>query len=441
MRSNLWSIFKEKDYWFGVILLALGKAMLLYMNGLAADVDSASYLMRGVSLYQPPGYMLFWFVFQQFGFGFLGIGLIQILVLSVGLVWLLFEFVEGRILRLICVLVFVIEPVTTWLCTSILSEIIFVPILCLLIIICIRYIEEKSLFYAIGIGFLAGVSYVFRYTGLFVLISILILFIFDYFRKWRFWIHLIAIVVVFQMVLIPFRVYNWLNFDTYRFSGFGGSFLWNSVSIVYPNSVVRQHPATPFEHYLKTFPDSIFTIEAVFSTGQIWGEKMPLTSYTKQYNWGAKELFSFSDSLETTCLKILIDQPLTYFQQFIIPNYLHLWEMNDKGQETYIYHFEGLEVRKEKGELYYSNYYIKIDALLFLNILFLFVSQLFRQDLKWRGLSLGIILYLIILGSVAALFPRFVFMLVPFIIILFFRTLSIILEKNKTKLRQQMIMK
>jgi len=406
------------------LLLAIvaGKLLWVVFSGVHVYPDSLNYLSTVWHYDYPAGYPLFLRIVQLLGGGLTSIAVVQCLLFGLGAVYLIRVVASTWKQAVLYAFVLALEPLSGFLCTSIMSEGLFLPFLMvwlgLVIQLPLTYFSWRHL---MVIGVLAGLLYSVRFAMVFP-VSFVVLYLLFEKRTGRMRILLpLYVVIGMQLVLVPLRLQQRQQFGTWQINGFTGANLWNNTAFLYPGSEAQSQPQGAFETHLQHFPDSVFDQERAITSQHIWDTTAPFRSYAETLpfaeRWQANALAG------ETGMSLLKSHPGSYLSNFVWPNLakcyttpetIDVYRYRDRLEKEYG-HTDNLVFRFKNG-------YWWVLTAMFLSLCVFF---LFRKDMRTRRISLwlgtiGALLF--VLPFVAPLNLRYLYTLAPFIVLLVIKT-------------------
>jgi 4-amino-4-deoxy-L-arabinose transferase-like glycosyltransferase len=310
-----------KGMWRIAGLMFLGKMLWWMYWGTLLEVDSVGYLQMQMALYHPPGYVVFCGAIVAVFKYVEAIVIVQSLLLSVSVGLLLSRYIRLPRWQWIAGLVLALEPCTGLMCANIMAEALFLSIL-MVAFCCLRPLLQKEGRLALTasglLGLLMGLAYLTRYAAP-VLMAALVLTMLLIRMNWRRMLPAVAIMLIaFQLALLPMRLYYWAKFDTTRFNAFTELSIWNSAAYLFPGSDRATHPKTEFETYLGQAPDSVFEMKHTWYTNHFFNGEWPYQLFTASQT--TAEALATARKAGNTGLHLILQAPGRHLREFILPN-------------------------------------------------------------------------------------------------------------------------
>ncbi len=411
--------FPLQFYQFWSIILLIKVIVVLWI-GFHYEQDTPRYLLNIRHLYNPPLYSIILRIITKI---YVSLNFTIIFQTIVFTTIISYFSIRNKHNQIIWALFWSFEPISAFYCSNLMSEWLFIALL----FAC--YLEWKN--YQLNPNYqnlMIFVSTVFflymtRYIGITFFIFFIFFEIYLYlFEKTFMRIkHIIVSVMIFFILSIPIRVVNFYTFNTFSINAYNSLNLWNSVSVLYPNSNIQNNPTSKFEKYLSTFPDSIFSTQNALFTHQMWVDTLPANQFAIQNNLSPVEMDKI---LKSTSFNLIFEESwIKYFQKFIFPNCIKPFilkreNIGIEGTYFYIENFFG------KHRIPNFQYYYEWIALL---SLVLIINLLMH---KIHFLNLYLIFYWLFIILTSAVFMRYLYAIIP---LAFFAFLEILQDKNKKK--------
>lgn len=389
-------------YQFISILFIL-KTLLVLWIGFHYEQDTPRYLLNIRHLYNPPLYsIVLRIITRTYADLYFTIAL-QTLIFALIITFFSFRQKQNQVLWS---LFWAIEPFSTFYCSNLMSEWLFIALLFAAYSEWKQYQQRPKgprLTLLVLVMFLL---YMTRYVGItfFVFFLIFSVIWFIVHKKNFQFKHLIYTILLFFIFSIPIRIVHYYTFQTWAMNAYDGLNLWNSVSVLYPGSETQKKPQSDFEKFLSTFPDSIFSTENALFTNQMWLDTLPANLYAHQKGLSPAEM---NKILKNTSYRLIKEEPwILYLQRFVIPNLqkpfrLKREEIGIRGTYFYLEKFFG------QHKIPDFQYYYEGIVLLLLVIL----TSLFLD--KSHFLNLYLIFYWLTIVLTSAIFMRYLYAILP----------------------------
>lgn len=318
------SAFWRDRAWWGMLgLIFLGRMGWWVYWGLLLEADSVGYLELQAALFHPPGYTVFASVLAGLFRCVEAVVVAQALVYGAAAALLIRRHFRAGKWAWGMALLLAIEPCSGQLSAAVMAETLFLS--CLLL----AWLALSELWQAKGpgewrgtllAGALIGAAYLLRYAApVFLLAALLHLLA----RRWP-WRRLLwtglLLLLGFQAVLLPLRIYYKAQFGTWTLNAFTGASLWNLSAHLYPGSDVQAYPQSPFEQHLLAFADSNFIMKTTRYTNHIFQSYRPFPRYVAAQGGGAPATVAASAEVGRTALRLIAEQPGRHFTDLILPN-------------------------------------------------------------------------------------------------------------------------
>lgn len=403
------------------LTILIGKLIYLAINGVLFEDDSVGYLTFHAGLYHPPGYGAFTSaIYSLFG-SLHAVIVVQALMFSFSAGLLIHRFISSGQMRLLAAVVIAIDPISGILACSILSECAFISFGMLLFYFAfsIRKVADKwHWVLAILIGIIAGNSYLIRYAGsAYLLLLPLFLLLAGYSIRKVAVLSILAI-VAFQMVLLPLRIYYTSEFGTPTINAFSGMSSWNRAAHLYPGSSVAESPATEFENFLGQISADQFSIEKSFETAHIYSAPAPFPAYIIEKELNSGDVIRLSEEVGDLGWRLVMESPGKQLTEFVFPNmvrpfHLHETPTRENAAEYISAEFD-YENQKEISWQPYQ-WIVLFILILITGCIQFFIRKFLRPE--HRTILLFVLIYLIALVFLVPIYPRFVLILSPLILI------------------------
>lgn len=412
-------LFNKIPFPLFFLLVVVAKIVGVLIIGFHYEQDTPRYLLNIRHLYNPPLYSLILRIFTKIYQNIHFVILMQALSFSFLITISSFR---GKQNYLFWAIFWALEPISTFYCSNLMSEWLFIAILfaCFNEWISLNQtFHYKNLFYFVSCSFLL---YMTRYVGL----TFFIFYLFyeglnSILGKNRGFIkNSILAIIIFFTLSIPIRWINYFTFNTFSINAYDGLNWWNSASVLYPNSNVQKNPTSDFEKFLKLFPDSIFSTHNALMTNHMWMDSLPAIIYAEKNQLSPSEMNTI---LKKTAFRLIYEEPLSkYFEKFIIPNFFKPFNLKIETIGISItYHY--IENFFGPHQLPNFDYHYQIVILLFVLILIVFLLQ------PLHFLNGFLIFYYLSILMTSAIFMRYLYVILPFAMyslleVIFFKKLS-----------------
>ncbi len=417
--KTLGSALQSKGLWLIAGLMFLGKMLWFLYWGTLLEVDSVGYLQLQTALYHPPGYVVFCGLIVRL-FGYVeAIVVVQAALLSFSVGLLLSRYIKQIKWQWIIGIALAIDPCTGLLCADIMAEAVFLALLMFAFCAVPSLITSsgRNADWAAGfIGVMMGLAYVTRYAApIYMVALILILFLAK--MPWNrillagFWM-----ILAFQMVLLPLRMYYYRQFGTVNFNAYTELSIFNSAAYLYPDSKLKGSPETDFESLLSASPDSVFEMKHTWYTNHFFNGEWPYQIHTK--NLSTSQALDAAKSAGRTGIKLIAESPFQHLKAFVIPNigrpFWHRHQIYADRLPPLIEYPIGFQKTMK------FDYEPIMTWLVFaLMLLSTGIQVKYRNRMPWLPafLLLSSWLYLGAISMLAVFFLRFVYMLMPIVLV------------------------
>lgn len=409
------------DVWFvySFLIVFLLKLGYLFINSYAVEIDSYGYFVCILHFEYPPVYPYFLYILRNIYPDLFFIAFVQVILFSLSSAILLRYLFNKKQFLLVAAIVMGLEPVTSFLCSNMMSECLFLTVLFPWLIVVHRYFQDKtnskSKIFLIGV--LSGVLYSIRFAGLPFLLFFSLLLVIDQLKRKELFLSLLLLFIGFQATILPLRMKYKILFDSYQINAFTGAVLWNNASTIYLSSKLYKNPETNFEKYLVTRDTTNFSPYNALKGRQLWEFNLPYRNYFSEKGYRFQDYPKASKEVMVTAIKIITDHPFLYFKNFVLPNFLQVF-LEDEYQDMSAYnnYFQTtFNAFPAKTVVYHRYYWLFYFALLIISTAIYLLS-------KNRLLLCKIILnlswlYVLALPFISILAIRLYFILVPFIVL------------------------
>jgi len=426
---SLADLILNKQFLLVFAIIAGLKFTYLFIFGYAVEEDSYGYLICILHFEYPPAYGYFLYFLRNIYPSLYLVSIVQIILFSLSASVFIKYFLKNQKAGIIFSLILGIDPITSFFCSVVLSECLFIVFLFPWSISVYSYYKDQSnsTYKLLLIGALSGILYSIRFAGILFCVVPFMLSILLIARKTELIKIGLLLFIGFQITILPIRLKYKMTFDTYQFNCFTGTVLWNNASAIYPYSDVRENPESRFEKFLATFDTTNFTQEKSIVAWQKWEADSPYRKYIDEYGYEFEDLPKLSEELKTTALKIIVDRPYLYFSKFVVPNFLKVF-LQDKHQDINIYQDYYKDVyhfSAPKTVQYNKLVWISYFVLLIVTTMIQFFSR--TPNSYCKLIILLCWCYILILPFIAVIAFRHYTILAPFIL------LSIFLQITNSK--------
>lgn len=414
-------IDKEVSLVHFAIIIFIIKGIGVCWIGFHYEQDTPRYLLNIRHLYNPPLYSLVLRLITKIYANLYAVIIFQTLIFS--LIISFFSFRQNQ-KHTLWAIFWALEPFSTFYCSNLMSEWLFIA----LIFACYTEWKKIHLYYNYQnltfFIFCVFLLYMTRYVGFtflifFLLYETFILIQQKNFNKSK---YIIFSLLFFFILSTPIRIIHYFTFNTFAINAYDGLNLWNSVSVLYPNSNVQKNPQNNFEKFLQNYPDSVFSTFNALMTNQMWEDRFPALHYAHKNHLSPSELNS---TLKETSYRLLKEESvITYFQKFVIPNVLKPFELKRESigiQVTYQY------IQNFFGDHKLPDFQYHYEWILLL-IFIMIVNFLFKYS---HFLNLYLIFYWFSIIITSAIFMRYLYAIIPLAL---YACMEIITNKSKLKL-------
>jgi len=320
------SLLQIKDRWKNFLLafIVIFCLKLIYVShfGVRVQEDSNNYIFNVFDFEYPPLYPYFLYLSQRISPGLELAIILQSFIFSACAALFVTYFSTNRKNLLLFSVLMGLDPISSFFCTDIMSESLFISILFLCIVLIHAFFrsEKYSFLLVISIGITAGVLSLVRFSGILFIIAFFVIAAITPAHRKKFLLTLLIILVGFQFILLPVRFKYKQVFGTYTISGNSGATLWNNASVLYCNSSVAKNPVTDFEKSLSHYDTSLFNQYNAIKGLQVNSSQSPFRSYVSQQNSNQLGFLQASNEAGNTAIKLIKEHPLKYFTEFVVPN-------------------------------------------------------------------------------------------------------------------------
>lgn len=431
--ADRFSFLKDPQFWWVAGVIFLGKLVYWLVLGTSLEPDSIGYLNLEVGIYHPVGYEVvagsfmkwmggWWSWKYMNGSTILFQSILFALAMSYGITHLL----DSRKTQWIVAGLLALDPATGMLCRSIMSEAFCLSV----IVVAIAWVitdsrkkhqsKKQAVLFGVMVGVLLAIGYLIRYSTLLMLPALVVFWVFLYKQQPNWWVKILGMIIGFQVFLLPVRIIYKVRYDTLTLNAFTGYSLWNSAAYLYPESDHSQPLVSQeFDTYLATFPDQAFDMSVTWSTAHIFGAGTPAYDFTHAEK-PETNAFHFSKKLQKGALKLILEQPIRHLKEFWVPNLIGIFQKVE--QDELEVPLESLvDSPYDQGAttthlVVYSRHIWQIGFMLLLGLTLMWFLPRFRKR------ELGLILvfcwgYLFAVNLTAVLFLRFVYFLIPLILL------------------------
>lgn len=423
-------ILRSKVFWLVAGIVFLGKLLWFAYWGTLLEVDSIGYLQFQTALYHPPGYVIFCGLILSIFKYVESIVIAQSLLFSLAFSLLINQVFHTKSWRFLAGFLIAIEPCSGVICAEIMSEALFISFLILAFCSITPLINSKgpqANWMAGFVGLMLGLSYLTRYAAPVYFIAILVTFFvlkvpFRQAIKYGFWM-----LFVFQLTLLPLRIYYWGQFGTLRFNAYTQLSVWNSAAYLFPDSELKSKPSNDFEQLLSVSEDSVFEKKHTWYTNHFFNGEWPFQRFTEGKS--TKECLAAAEIAGRTGFKLILESPVRHVTEFVGPNFTRpFWHRH----EIYSNLLGALISAPLAFQKTYYFEYQPIFGWAFCGLLLIGTVLSIRNRRSSEPVSLLLVLsswlYFVAIGLLAVFFLRFIYLLLPIVLLAFLiqvnRTLS-----------------
>jgi len=394
--------------------------------GVRVQEDSNNYVFNVFDFEYPPLYPYFLYLSQRISPGLELAIILQSFIFSACAALFVTYFSTNRKNLLPFSVLMGLDPISSFFCTDIMSESLFISILFLCIVLIHAFFSSNnySFLLVILIGITAGVLYLVRFSGILLIIAFFVIAVITPAHRKKFLFTLLIIFIGFQLILLPIRLKYKQVFGTYIISGNSGATLWNNASVLYCNSSVAKNPLNDFEKSLSHYDTNLFNQYNAIKGLQVNSPQSPFRSYVSRQNSNQLGFLQASNEAGNTAIKLIKEHPLKYFTEFVIPNFTQYFK---EGQTLTAKAYEDNFTGKHLPRVYSSSIsypwieWIILYALLFTSII-LYVLD--KRSLIARIIITISCCYMVILPFISPLVIRYELILFPLLLSCLFLQLT-----------------
>jgi hypothetical protein len=311
-------------WWRLSLIILFWKGAAVLIMGVSYEMDSATYLLYVLPYHHPPLYAWFLQALEEVLPSVHFIALAQTTLFSLAAALTLCHFFRDRLPRHAMALLLAIEPTSTFFCSNLMSESLFSALLLLWLALLSEYLRQESRgaqWWLLGLlGVISAALYATRLAAIFFLP-----FFFLALLAWsrdlrRVLLHSLALVVVIELLLVPVKLPYLQHYGSYSLSMFTGTNLWNSASVLYPESTVRAQPETEFERFMSERGVDLLTPESALVGGPLDDPASGYRAFTEGRPISWEERKAFEKSLVRTGVALILEDPVGYWRLFVWPN-------------------------------------------------------------------------------------------------------------------------
>jgi hypothetical protein len=324
--------WRDRAWWGMCLLIMLGRLGWWAYWGLLLEADSVGYLELQAALYHPPGYTLLATLVSGLARWVDAVVVVQALLYAGAAALLVRRHFQAGRWAWGMALVLALEPCSGQLGAAVMAETSFLACLLLawtLLAEVWKTPQHTPWRLALLAGVLLGAAYLFRYAAPVFVVAALI---HPVLRRWpwrRVAVAALFVLLGFQAVLLPLRVYYKTQFGTWTLNAFTGASLWNLSAYLYPGSEVQAHPQGPFEQHLQAFADSNFIMKTTRYTNHIFQSYRPYPRYVALLGGDAPATVAASAEVGRTAMRLIAGQPVRHLRELVLPNLLRPLSQRD----------------------------------------------------------------------------------------------------------------
>jgi hypothetical protein len=309
------------------LLMLAGKTAYLAAAGVSYEMDTATYLNYAVPYHHPPLYSLFLLGLESLYPSVLLVASVQVLLFSAAAALFVLRFGGPAWRGAVVAGLLALEPVTSFFCSNLMSEGLFVPLLLAWTVLADVYLERARegrplSGAAIALGGVTALLYATRLPATICLPFVLVMLLWRTRDLRRTVLQALLLVVIVQACLLPVKLAYLQRYGSFSVTLFTGTALWNSASVLYPDSSVRQQPRSEFERFLAARDTGEFTIHAALMTDAIHDPRYAYDQFVRTRRFDVDQALEFERSLARTALRIIVESPLDYLIRVVAPNFL-----------------------------------------------------------------------------------------------------------------------
>ena len=317
---------QDRNFWRVLLILLAGKTLYLVLGSVSYEADTITYLNALIPFHHPPLYSMLLHLLRGIYASVYVIGGVQVLLFVLAGALFATRFIRTARRRYAFAVILALEPTTAFFCTNLMSEGLFVPLLMVWAGLIDGYLQENSKAGAIRlIPWIALVSALLYATRLVAVILVPFIPLLYLVRRRNLKIaawHAIVLLVMFQALLVPFKLIYLQKHGSFSIMLFTGTPLWNSASVLYADSSVRTNPQTEFERFLAQRDLDEFTTDAALTTAALFDPDYAYDQFLRQRPRTTDERLELENSLVRTSMKIILGNPLGYVNRLVLPSYL-----------------------------------------------------------------------------------------------------------------------
>jgi 4-amino-4-deoxy-L-arabinose transferase-like glycosyltransferase len=314
----------NQAWWQLSLIILCWKGTALLIMGVSYEMDSATYLQYTLPYHHPPLYAWFLQTLEKALPAVNLIALAQTTIFSLAAALALCHFFRDRLPRYAMALLLAVEPTSTFFCGNLMSEALFSAFLLLWLAVLSEYLRQENRWaqwwMLALLGMLSAALYATRLAAIFLL-PFFALALFAWSRNLRrLLLHSLALVVFMELLLVPVKLTYLQHYRSYSFAMFTGTNLWNSASVLYPESVRRAKPETEFERFMSKRNLDLLTTESALVGGPLDHPACGYRAFTEGRRFSWEQSKAFEESLARTGVAMILENPAGYWRLFVWPN-------------------------------------------------------------------------------------------------------------------------
>ncbi len=350
----------SKNLFYAFFIIFSLKLTYLLIFGYTVEIDSYGYVECVLHFEYPPAYPYLLYFLRWIYPNLFFAAVVQTFFFAACAALSINYFFDGK-KKLWVALLLGIEPVTSLFCGNTMSECLFVSVLMIWIIFVHDYFSGtgKSAGKVFLVGIIGGVLYSIRFSGILFLLFFVALILADKEKRKYFFFGILSLFIAFQITILPVRIKYKLVFNTYFFNGMTGELLWNNASAIYLRSNVRKNPETDFEKFVAQTDTVNFTTEKAITGRQLWRWDFAYRSYINKKNYEFNDVPKASAQAGITALKIICENPLSYFKNYVVPGFFQIFVQQDRVKmDNFLPYFRQTYHCTTLRAPYYSVFYL-----------------------------------------------------------------------------------
>jgi 4-amino-4-deoxy-L-arabinose transferase-like glycosyltransferase len=314
----------NQAWWRLFLIILCWKGTALFVMGVSYEMDSATYLQYALPYHHPPLYAWFLQALEKAMPAVHLIALAQTTIFSLAAALALCHFFRDPLTRYAMALLLAIEPTSTFFCTNLMSEALFSALLLLWLVFLSEYLRQENRWaqwWMLGLlGMVTAALYATRLAAIFLL-PFFVLALFAWSRNLRrLLLHSLALVLFIELLLVPVKLTYLQHYSSYSFAMFSGTNLWNSASVLFPESARRERPETEFERFMSKRNLELLTTESALVGGPLDHPGCGYRAFTEGRRFSWEQSKAFEKSLARTGVALILENPTGYWRLFVWPN-------------------------------------------------------------------------------------------------------------------------